>query len=728
MKRLLFIGMGIALCLGDANATNSETRKFKRFPAKKFETKAQLQQRFAEKEDRVLSTLNVSNVQPATYSNKRSGGGNSVQVSTVSYSDLGKSINPFTSVTAGRNYVSANPTLNTVALFRRGSQQDKPLAEGPGNEMYYDLNTKGGAEGRWQVKRGQIWENATFGPVGAVNYGPRYPQGVLWSAPGQTDTAEAVALTVSRILDGSNDAWGGLGKGWQKLSAGSQFKQALWSSQVDPTPVFHFRTYALDVTSTGAIFTVEPEEDLSSGSVVFTDKVMVHKFTYNSALNIFDSTTTFIPFVNSGQDPATGISDAQLAFGPDGQTGYLVIAGFNPDIAPNFAYTPYVSSTTDGGATWSDFKIYNLNKTVNEYADSSYVDKDAFRNDLLANYMVFNSDSTYYSSDDGAAPNTHAVDYTIMDIDLTVDKFNTPHVFGILCVAGIGDTLAVTGPGFYYPGYGSWNFHFTLKPGTDSCLANVVNQNETLQGCWGDCDTDENINEFNRPHISRSLDGSIIVMSWYDTDLIANPQTRDENNSNPDLWVRSLRVVAPNEFVYSAQARNMTKGSDYAGLAILGSVAPTLMNTPNGHALASTIALLSDYDPVATTALWEISHLYLNGVNISASPDSFTIPRPGRLVTTDAKQLVSNKNADLGLSLVPNPSRGAFTAHINVANSGTADVKVVNSIGQTVENFSQSVPKGGVNMALNFKNLKQGVYFLSVRVGTQVSTQRFVKE
>jgi len=716
--------MGLAACLGDAQAINGVTKKFKFFPAKKLESKAELQKRYAEKEAKVnWATVNQgTRVFPA----KNSGGNNSVQTSVV-YSSLGKSMNPFMSVTSGRNYVSANPALNSVALFRRGSIDEKPLAQGPGNELYFDLSKQGGAEGSWQVKRGQLWDNDPFGPVGAVNFGPRYPQGVLWSPPGSTDTSAAVALAVTRVLDGTNDNWGGLGKGWQKLGGAQTYKQTLWSSQTDPAPYFHFRQYGLDYTSSGAIFTVEPEEDLSSGDVLFTDKILVHKYLYNSALNSFDSTTTVITFANSGQDPATSVGDCQIAFGPDGQTGYVVIAGYNPDFSNIFAYTPYISSTTDGGNSWSDLKLYNINKSPEEF-DYKSPDKDAFRNDLLGNYHIYNSDDTYYTSDSGSLANSHAVDYTIMDLDIAVDKNNYPHIFGILCVAGIGDTLAVTGPGFYRPGYGSWNFHMTIKPGTDSLKAIVVGQNASLQGCWGDCDTDDNIKEFNRPHISASADGSVIAMSWYDTDQDAHPQTRDENNSNPDLMVRAVKVQGPGEFYYTAQNKNFTQGSDYDGLAILGSVAPKLLNSVNGFTLASTTALLSDYDPGATNAVWPISHQFVGGVNIPSALDSFPVQISSRLMTSKTQNIAGNVNKGSEMSLLPNPSNGTFSAHLNVEKGGLAQIKVLNSIGQTVEASELMLGKGGVNIPLNFKNLKQGIYFLNIQVGGKVNTKRFVVE
>lgn len=723
MKRLLFSSIVAATALNYATAADGG-KKLPIYPAKRLESKAEIQKRLALKEAAFDYSAAALNRTKPVFPQKRQGNGSNSTQSTVVFSDLGKSINPFTSVTAGRNYVAANPALNTVALFRRGSEDDLPLAQSPGNKLFYDLNTKGGAEGQWQVKRGMLFDNSQY-PVGANNYGPRYPQGTIYNPPGNTDTAQAVAFGHTRVLDGTNDAWGGLGNGWQRLAAGSPTFQTLWGSMQDPVPVFHFRQYGLDLTSTGAIFSVEPEEDLSSGSVVFTDKVMVYKYMYNSQTQRFDSTVTFLPFANSLQDPPTESGDCQVAFGPDGQTGYVIVNGYNPDFATTFAYTPYVAKTTNGGATWSDFTLINFNRTPEEVGGSSPC-KKSVRDAMLGDYVIFTTDSLLVANS-STDPGAHAVDYIFMDFDLTVDAFNNAHFFGIACVAGFGDTLLVTGPGYYRPGYGSWNVHIVVPPNDYAdTRAQVISQNQGLQGCWGDCATQDNITEFNRPHISRSADGTMIVMSWYDTDQEAHPQSGDYNNSNPDLWYKYMRVLSPDGFRTHDGIKNATAGSDYDGLIVLGSVAPTLLNNANGFSLPSTMALLSEIG-AGGTALWPISHLYVGGVNIPNIADSSSI-EPTLCRFTSTKRPVASAAKGLKMEIMPNPSKGFLSTHLSVEKAGIAQIKVMNAMGQLVSSSSQELPAGEINVPFNFRHLKNGVYFLSIQVGNQISTQRFVKE
>ncbi len=725
MRKLLFTGIAAILLSGGARAANDGKKTFRVLPEKKMLSKAEMQKMYAEREAKA-SRGNVTD-KPAVYSNKKSGnGGNRVQTNSLYFSDLGQSVNPFTSVTAGRNYVSADPALNTVVLFRRGGATDilPPPLVGPGNKMFTDVSTKGGAEGSFRIGRGGIlFDNQKYDII-VNNHGPRYPQGLICRNPlAPTDTNQAILLGYTRILDGTNGAWGGLGTAYRKMQAGSPTTQNLWSSMVDPVPVFHFRQYGLDQSSTGAVFAIEQEEDLSSGEVVFTDKIMIYKYVYNTATDRFDSTVTFLQFVNSGQTPATAVSDAQIAFGPDGQVGYAVISGFNPDVNNTYAYTTYISKTLDGGATWSNLQIVNINRTSEEL--TIYMPgKRAFRDGLMGDYVQFN-DSTFVMVDTNAGGGVHPVDYTIMDLDLTVDAFNHAHIFGTVCVAGFGDTLQVTGPGYYRPAYGSWNIHLTVPPNSiDSTRATVVNQNVTLQGCWGDCDTQENIMEFNRPHISRSENGNVIVMTWYDTDTAAHPQTRDENNSNPDMWYRAIRTTSPGTFNITSQSRNMTKGSEYDGLAILGSVAPRMLNTPTGHTIASTIALLSAFP--GTTAAWGITHLYVGNANVSSAVDSFPLvynqSGKGNLIVLDNnKQYIKNT-----FTIYPNPGNGMISARFALDKSGSAQIRVFNQMGQLVESSTRNLSAGNLNMAMDLRHLKSGIYFLNIQQGKNSMTERFV--
>jgi hypothetical protein len=158
MRKVLFLGLAASCMLSTAQAGNGDNPK--RLPLLKpvpYVSTAQKLERARSEEAKANAASPTT--KPVTFSNnKRSGGSNSIQATSVVISDLGTSINPFTVISGGRNCVGVAPAINTVAFFRRGGDADPAGTTGrPGNKLLYDLNTKGGAEGFWQISKGPLF-------------------------------------------------------------------------------------------------------------------------------------------------------------------------------------------------------------------------------------------------------------------------------------------------------------------------------------------------------------------------------------------------------------------------------------------------------------------------------------------------------------------------------------------------------------------------------------------
>jgi hypothetical protein len=182
-----------------------------------------------------------------------------------------------------------------------------------------------------------------------------------------------------------------------------------------------------------------------------------------------------------------------------------------------------------------------------------------------------------------------------------------------------------------------------------------------------------------------------------------------------------MSVGSSGQFKLNDKPRNITKGSDKDGLAILGNVAPTLLNTSNGHMLASTCVTLS--------AVWPVQHLFVGGVTIpsAAAVDSFPIAvNAGSLILKKAEFVKNGNSADMGVTLMPNPSSGLFSASVRVEKGGEFLVSVVNTLGQTIASEKRNLPAGEVNLPFNFSSLKPGVYLLKMDSQKQSGVHRFI--
>jgi len=718
MRKILFTGVLLGVALGEVLAGNGNRKPIPvQKIAAKFESNRDLMLKYAQIENRSSATA----VQMPTQAKKvRS----TNSVSATNFVDLGSSLNPFSIVAPGRNYVSVVPELNTVAFIRRGGANDPGgTTNAPQNRLYFDYSTQGGSSG-WQLSKGPLWtdENYTSFPTYSTtnNFGARYPQGALWNPSGNTDPANSFVMGVGAILDGTNGTWGGQGRGWKKLTSTGPWNEAYWPSG----DVLHYITDAMEVTSTGSIFISEPELDVSGGTLVFTDKILIYKYSYNSTSQSFDSSVTALAFPNEGGDYASSVGNTAISFSPDGQNGYIVISGFNIMYDSTNTLIPYFSKTTDGGNTWSPFKVVNVNYKSDEFASP---DLDGLREKFLGNYVRFTADGVV--SAQRGDEYSHRVDYMLKDMDLTVDQHGYAHLLAQFCVTSFGDTLQNDPGAFqFYPGYGSWMADFYIKDLADTVRGVFLGSTNNVRGCFGgDCPdgTASSFREDSRPQVARSGDGSTISFVWFATDEDAHPQLTTATNSNPDLWMRTMKVTGPGQFKLNSTARNMTKGSDNDGLIICGSVAPLMLNRPNGFSVAATSASLAPNN--TSTSPWPTQHLFITGLNIPSAIDSFpeTVVAAPKIVKTEP---VLTNSSTLKMIVSPNPNKGIFAATVFSKESGIAKVTINNSLGQLVSESSVNLSTGETRIPFNLANQGSGLYFMSVQQNRHKTSYRILKD
>jgi len=712
MRKILLTGVFLGAALVEVLASD---RNRKPIPVQKaivkFESNRELMLKYALIEDRANGVgVTVPN------SAKRVRSNNSTQA--VNYIDLGSSVNPLSIAAPGRNYVSVVPSLNTVAFIRRGGANDPGgTTNAPQNRLYFDYSTQGGSAG-WQLSRGPLWtdENYTSFPTYSTtnNFGARYPQGALWNPSGNTDPANSIVIGVGAILDGTNGNWGGQGRGWKKLTSTGPWKEAYWPSG----DVLHYISDAMEVNGNGDIFITEPEIDVAS--LAFTDKILIYKYSYNSTNQSFDSTLITLGFPNEGGDYATSVGNTVISFAPDGQTGYLALSGYNINYDSTNTYIAYISKTTDGGTNWSAFKPINVNFKSDEFASP---DLDGFRENMLGNYVHFTADGLVPAQ--RGDEYSHRVDYMLKDFDLAVDQNGYAHLLAQFCVTSFGDTM-MNDPGqfIFYPGYGSWMTDIFIKDLSDTARGIHLGSTDNVRGCFGDCSgTANSITEDNRPQVSRSADGSVISFVWFATDEVAHPQLTDQTNSNPDLWMRNLKVTGQGQYKLIDRPRNMSKGSDNDGLIICGSVAPLMLNRPNGFAVAATAATLAQ---TTTISPWPTQHYFITGLNVVTDSITTEIPLLPKIVKN--APLVSNSGNSIKLIVAPNPGKGIFAATVLSKENGKANFRVINTLGQIVMESEINIQAGENKIPFSLTTQKSGLYFVTVAQKGSKSSFRLIKD
>ncbi len=76
----------------------------------------------------------------------------------------------------------------------------------------------------------------------------------------------------------------------------------------------------------------------------------------------------------------------------------------------------------------------------------------------------------------------------------------------------------------------------------------------------------------------------------------------------------------------------------------------------------------------------------------------------------------------------PNPASGATVIDVNVAESATATIEVINMVGQKVFETSQDMNAGTNTVQLNVADYASGVYFYTVTIGNAKETRKMIVE
>jgi hypothetical protein len=84
----------------------------------------------------------------------------------------------------------------------------------------------------------------------------------------------------------------------------------------------------------------------------------------------------------------------------------------------------------------------------------------------------------------------------------------------------------------------------------------------------------------------------------------------------------------------------------------------------------------------------------------------------------------------INLSLYPNPTKNNYsTLSFNLENNTEAAINVLNSLGQNVQPvYSGNLPQGKNEIIVKTANLSRGLYFVSIKLGNKITTQKLLIE
>jgi hypothetical protein len=618
---------------------------------------------------------------------------NTQDVNFVSVVSIGTGPNGYSYGYRGgqKSILTANNDLNTIThIHRMGGTLDPGGYPG---DLGYDISTDGGINWTNMVE----CYTSTI-PAGQYNLdAARYPNCGLYNPEGNLDPNNAYVVFFAPTLDNSNTqtipGWGGYAYGRGRIGDIGDTTKHLDTSV---PPFYNYNPDAFDVSDDGIFITIDYNMDWTGASGVYQGNFIVSRGVWDDGLQDFvmDKSLLDFPVLDSLGAP----SGFRFAFGPDGQTGWLVTLADNgafeplPNWGGYHTLYPILFKTTDGGLNWSDPIPVRLDGP------------DGLPG--ILNYLTQSQIDTFFTA---PVPAREEIQYcTAFDCDIAVDFWGNPHVAVMVSIAGLTSSYSLyTSPPYYLAAFDI----FSTDGGTtwDAFKCGNVKTFRYIYGAATDY-------EDNRIQISTTQKGDKVFVTWLDT--------RVENvtdNSAPDIWARGIAVNQPPvPWLYTANPA----GEDSATNV-----------TQYSEAMWTSFWAVTSKITLDNNGTYTVPFTYMQ----NGPPFSMDLPVQYKYIQdfsyTDADFLImgvgekDNKNITSVSQNYPNPFSRTSTVQVNIVEKANLKLVVTNLIGQQMMQIERGdVAPGMHEFVIDGSKLSNGIYFYTVYAGKESITRKMIVE
>ncbi len=404
---------------------------------------------------------------------------------------IGTSYNIYSILHTGTNQVDYNSDLNVVTFTHRQNDGN----EGGSGLISFDVSMDGGAS--WPS------QNIDVGPItpntSGKTSGCRYPEGAIYNPLGNTDPANAYLVSYGpALLYSGTKGWGSSFEASAKLD-GSNVADNYTS--VNNSDNNFFNRGLCQNPANGDMFTLLTRFHETNQLETYKEFYVMRGSMNEENPPSFDWSVQRLiepPLweYNSDRGKQYMVADWDMAFSPNGQTGYAVIVATDKNYMYYKAPRPRVWKTTDAGETWTALKAFDFS-SITQIKDSLF-----YYNHLPVPYFS--------------------------EAEITVDKNGALHM--------IAEIMSGTeSAGFVYTHFITKHiFHVYSEDGVEweaACISDIVNDVYTY-GSGNDAMPIEN-----HYQISRCDSGKNIFMTWTETDTTGvTSGTGSHPNDKPNLW------------------------------------------------------------------------------------------------------------------------------------------------------------------------------------------------
>ena len=599
---------------------------------------------------------------PATIAVRKKKSTPSTQAATVI--NIGQSGNAFGTAFGSKTALFAHPVVNSVSMVYRSA----PAVTGDVSSgcIRFGSSTDGGAT--WSSNLGPLYTSNGTNAAPLAN--ARYPQGVIYNPAGNTDPANAFVSHFSPTLagfgPGANSAWGGHAHGSMPLNGSGT---ATATEDLDANNGFLIPDGGALNVNTNSFWISNGYFDTNTGD--YSDTMLLGGSAWSNGDYVYTYNKVYAP-VDIDLAGAKNLAATNVAWGNNG-TGYMALLAHESfaQVADSNLY-PVIYKTSDDGATWNKVAAIDMNSF------------DAFFQ--------------------------YGVPYTTgFEFDMAVDGNNNLHL--VIAVGPLATTAFSISTGA-----GNWGiFDIYTTDGGNAWSAEALAIPQTFRGTF--TDGTNTLNEDSRPQISRSLDGTRMFFTYFDTDTLTFGVTE---NTFPDAHIIGYNVTTG---LWTTDI-NATVGTDADGACIFGNVAPFALSGAAGcYKVPVSILELTGGGPGA-----QVDHKYIDGLEI-CDADYTETGAPivvANLVASSVNEVVATASFTLGQNY-PNPFSGSTQFNLNLVKSSNVSVEVYNVVGKLVKTFNfDNMTAGSNTVSIDASDLASGLYTYTVVVGAEKATRTMI--